>query len=55
MITKPEQFAALTEAQKYERLIRAELQRDNAELYARQLNAEAAQREVNPDVQTIAA
>jgi hypothetical protein len=55
MITKPEQFAALTEAQKYERLIRAELQRDNAELYARELNAREAQREVAGEQRTLAA
>lgn len=46
MLTTPEEFAAMTDAQRYDALVRAELQRDNAELLLRQRMAAAAQTQV---------
>lgn len=41
-MTTPEQYAAMTDAQRYEALVRAELQRDNAEHLLREHTGKAA-------------
>lgn len=42
MVTQPEEWSALTDAQKYDRLVRAENSRDNAVYHARELTGAAA-------------
>ncbi len=42
MMTRPEVWAEMTDGQRYDALVRAELQRDNAELLLREQNGRAA-------------